>query len=152
MSRHSNLKRYLPDSGFLFILRKIPITNLKTVIEAVLPFMAIFMATNRILYPHYVPFLFPFYSFVLIFLITDLQSPGKIKNGKLLLGLLIGGLLIVYLGGGFWSLLWAVEGYETYKYNPLFPISACVCILGLIIISLTSLYSLQEVTEKRKMS
>ncbi|MFW9904144.1 MAG: hypothetical protein ACFFFH_07425 [Candidatus Thorarchaeota archaeon] len=133
----------------IIILNKIPITNSKIVIETVLPFMTIFMASNRILYPHYVPFFFPFFSFVLIFLIVEIRSSIRLKNGKILLGLLIGGLLLVYLGGGFWAILWAIEGYETYKYNPLFPISACVCIFGLVIISLTSLYTLHIVTENK---
>ncbi|UCG02389.1 MAG: DUF2029 domain-containing protein [Candidatus Heimdallarchaeota archaeon] len=132
----------------IFFLYNSPIASSKRVIEAVLPFMSIFMATNRILYPHYVPFLFPFYTFVFIFLIAEFYSPRKLKNGMILLGLLLGGLMLVYLGGGFWMLLWLIEGYETYRYNPLFPISACVCILGLIVISLTSLYSYYVVTEK----
>jgi hypothetical protein len=128
----------------ILILNKIPITNSKRVIEAVLPFMTIFMASNRILYPHYVPFFFPFFSFMLIFLISELHSPKKLKNGRMLVGLLLGGLSLVYLGGGFWALLWVAEGYETYMYNPLFPVSACICILGLIIMSLTSLYALHR--------
>jgi hypothetical protein len=133
----------------LIIGAKIPITDSKRAIEAVLPFMTIFMASNRILYPHYVPFFFPFFSFVLIFLIADLNHPNDFQSRDILLGLLLGGLSLVYFGGGFWALLWAVEGYETYMYNPLFPFSACVCILGLIIVSLTSLYTLHVVTEKK---
>ena len=132
----------------LIILAKIPITNSKRVIEVVLPFMTIFMASNRIFYPHYVPFMFPFFSFVLIFLLADLDHSNDFQSRNILLGLLLGGLSLVYFGGGFWALLWAVEGYKTYMYNPLFPISACVCILGLVIISLTSLYSLHVVTKK----
>ncbi|MFX1516291.1 MAG: glycosyltransferase 87 family protein [Promethearchaeota archaeon] len=132
----------------ILILQKMPISSSKRAIEAVLPFMTIFMAFNRILYPHYVPFFFPFYSFVFIFLIAEQYSPKQKQNGKLLLGLLLGGLVLVYLGGSVWSLGWIIEGYETYWYNPLFSISACVCILGLILISLTSLYSLYGIAEK----
>jgi hypothetical protein len=110
--------------------------------------MTIFMASNRILYTHYVPFLFPFFSIVFVFLIAEHHSPEKLKNGKMLIGLLIGGLFFVYLGGGFWGLLWVIEGYETYQHNPLFPLSAVVCIFGLVVISLTSLYSLYVRTEE----
>ncbi len=134
----------------IFFLYKTPITNSKRVIEAVLPFMTIFMASNRILYTHYVPFLFPFFTFVFVFLIVEYHSPDKLKHGKMLIGLLIGGLILVYLGGGFWGLLWVIEGYETYQHNPLFSLSACVCIFGLIVISLTSLYSLYTVAEKTR--
>ncbi|MFX0125800.1 MAG: glycosyltransferase 87 family protein [Candidatus Hodarchaeota archaeon] len=132
----------------LYFLYKTPITNFKRVIEAVLPLMTIFMASNRILYPHYIPFFFPFFTFVFFFLVAEYFSPDKLERGKILLGLLLGGLLLVYLGGGFWALLWLVERYETYWYNPLFPLSASVSILGLIVISLTSLFSLNVVTEK----
>lgn len=123
----------------ILLLKKVP--NSKRVIEAVLPFMTLFMASNRILYPHYVPFFFPFYSFVFIFLIAERYSPENRSNEKILLGLLIG-LLLVYLGGSIWSVGWVIERYETYQYNSLFPISACVFIFGLVIISFTSLYSL----------
>jgi len=134
--------------AYAILLRK-KISNSKGVMEAVLPFMTLFMAFNRILYPHYVPFFFPFYSFVFIFLIAERYSPEKRANGRLLLGLLIG-LLLVYLGGSIWSVGWVIEGYETYQYNPLFPISTCVFIFGLVVISLTSLYSLHVVTEKNR--
>lgn len=132
----------------IIFLYKIPITDSKRVIEAVLPFMTIFMAFNRILYPHYVPFFFPFFSFVFVFLFAEYHSSDKLKNGKILIGLLLVGLFLVYLGGGFWGVLWLIEGYETYMYNPLFPLLAYVCIFGLIIISLTSLYSFYVVTKK----
>ncbi|MFX0182419.1 MAG: hypothetical protein ACFE95_04975 [Candidatus Hodarchaeota archaeon] len=134
---------------FLLML-KIPLTSSKEVIQAVLPFMTIFLVLNRILYPHYMPFFFPFFTVMLFFLISQRLNSIKIKNYYLcLFGLLIG-LLFVYLGDFWWSILWAQEGYETYLSNPLFPISAGICILGLVIISISSIYTLYISTNNKR--
>lgn len=131
----------------IFFIKKIPVTNSKRIIEAILPFMTIFMAFNRILYPHYIPFFFPFFTFVLFFLIAAHYSSNKLRNTTpFLVGLLVG-LFLVYLGDGIWSILWSIEGYTTYSHNPLFPISAILCIIGLIIISVTSLFSLHSLSQ-----
>jgi hypothetical protein len=134
----------------LLLILKIPLTSSKEVIQAVLPFMTFFLALNRILYPHYMPFFFPFFTFMLFFLISQRLNSIKIANYYLsVFGLLIG-LLLVYLGDFWWSFLWAVEGYEIYLSNPLFPISAGICILGLVIISVISLYTLYTSTNNRR--
>ncbi|MFX0016518.1 MAG: hypothetical protein ACFE98_18130 [Candidatus Hermodarchaeota archaeon] len=133
----------------IFLIIKVPVTKSRTLIEAVLPFMTIFMAFNRILYPHYIPFFFPFFTISLFFLIADYSSPEEQKKSNLFPGMLIVGLFFVYLGYGFWSILWSIEGYETYLSNPFFPISAIISIVGLIIISFTSLLYLNYRSEKK---
>lgn len=124
----------------VFIL-KIPIMNTKQLITTILPFMTIFMAFNRILYPHYIPFFFPFFTFTLFFLFADHYSPNRTIKGDLTIVGLLCGLLLIYLGYGVWSILWVVEGYETYSTNPFFLISAVLCIMGLILTSIVSIFS-----------
>lgn len=135
---------------FLIFITKIPITNSKKVIEAILPFITIFMAFNRILYPHYVPFFFPFITFTLIFLIAEHHSPNKLRASNFSLVGLLTGLFLVYLGTGFWSVLWSIERYETYLSNPFFLLSATTCIIGLILTSVTSIYSVNCLNKEKK--
>ena len=127
---------------FLLFIKKITVTNSKEVIGAILPFMTIFMALNRILYPHYVPFFFPFFTFSLFILGAECYGYTKFEKINLFLVVLLIGLFLVYLGSISWSFLWSIEKYETYLYNPLFSVSAIIFIVGLITISVTSLYSL----------
>ncbi len=131
----------------LFVI-KMPPTNTKQVIEAALPFMTIFMAFNRILHPHYIPFFFPFFTFSLFFLITEHYSSKTSRMIDMsILGLLVS-LFLVYLGSGWWSILWFYEGYETYMVNPLFFLSSIVCVIGLIATSITSFFSISGFKEK----
>jgi uncharacterized membrane protein len=112
------------------------------IIMLVLPFMTIFLALNRILYPHYIPFIFPFFTWYLISLINSYyQSDDKRKVLRQIL-ITISGLGLVYFGYIWWSVLWAIEGYQTYLINILFPLSAIICILGLLIITSSSLASI----------
>lgn len=117
---------------------------------AVLPFITVFMATNRILYPHYVPFFFPFFTITLFILMGEYFNQNLTNNVKLsLLGLTLG-LILVYIGSGGFSLLWNVERYKTYQLNPLFLITSIVCILGLLTISIISLLFLLSTSNKEK--
>jgi hypothetical protein len=64
------------------------------------------------------------------------------KNEKIsLLGLNLG-LILVYIGSGGFSILWNLERYKTYQFNPLFLITSIVCIIGLLSISIISLFYL----------
>jgi hypothetical protein len=49
------------------------------------------------------------------------------------------GLVIVYIGAIWWSVLWTIESYQTYLTNLFFPLSASICIIGLLIITGSSL-------------
>jgi hypothetical protein len=130
---------------FIFFTYKIPITRSKSTIEAVLPFMTIFMASNRILYPHYIPFFFPFFTLNIFFLLGEHYQRKLTKNGIYsIFGLAIG-LILIYIGAGGFGILWNYERYETYLSNPLFLIASLNCILGLIIVSLVSLLLLYYV-------
>lgn len=134
---------------FLFILKKVPITESKTIIVAVLPFMAIFLATNRILYPHYIPFIVPFLTLNLFFLLADYYSRGIIRTEIYSVISLIISFILILIGVGGFGILWSIEKYETYSINPLFFISSIICISGLILVSLISLYLL-SITEKEE--
>ncbi len=126
----------------LLFIKKKPPTNTKQVIEATLPFITIFMALNRILHPHYIPFFFPFFTFSLFLLITERYSPQTSRMIDIsILGLFVS-LFLVYLGSGWWSILWFYEGYETYMVNPLFFLSSIICVIGLVTTSVTSLLSM----------
>lgn len=134
---------------FFLFLKKIPVTDSKWIIEAILPFMTIFMALNRILYPHYVPFFFPFFTFAFFFLVAEHYNLTDLTKEYPFLVSFAVGLFLVYLGSTSWSILWAIERFETYSSNPLFPISAVIYIGGLIIISITSLFSLNYLAKKK---
>ncbi|MFX0085772.1 MAG: hypothetical protein ACFFAU_08860 [Candidatus Hodarchaeota archaeon] len=123
----------------LFFIIKIPITNSKNTLEAVTPFMTIFMASNRILYPHYIPFFFPFFTMNIFFLVGENYKRKFTKNEIYSIFGLIMGLILIYIGAGGFGILWIYEKYETYQSNPLFLITSLSCILGLIIVSLVSL-------------
>ncbi len=116
--------------------------NYSETLELALPFTTIFLALNRILYPHYIAFIFPFFTFHLFFRISRrINNESSLKkdfNGLILLA----GLLIVFIGGFWWSLLWLEEKYYTYATNPFFAFSSLVCIFGFLLISITSIYSL----------
>ncbi len=122
-----------------FFIIKIPIKNFKNTLEAVTPFMTIFMASNRILYPHYIPFFFPFITMNMFFLFDEYNRQKFTKNELYSIFGLIMGLILIYTGAGGFGILWIYERYETYLYNPLFLISSLGCILGLIIVSLVSI-------------
>jgi hypothetical protein len=134
---------------FFFFIKKIPVTDSKRIIEATLPFMTIFMALNRLLYPHYVPFFFPFFTFAFFFLVAEHYNLTDLTKEYPFLVSFAVGLFLVYLGSISWSILWSIERYETYSYNLLFPISAVIFIGGLIMISITSLFSLNHMVKKK---
>jgi len=112
------------------------------VIELILPFMTLFLAFNRILFPHYIPNIFPFLTWSLI-LIIDRYLDNKKSSIYLwqITGLIIG-LGVTYIGYIWWSILWSIEYYHTYLTNLFFPISAFICIFGLLIISATSIWAI----------
>ena len=112
------------------------------VIELILPFMTLFLVFNRILYPHYIPNIFPFFTWSLI-LVINRYSDNRESSIYLqqIIGLFIG-LVITYIGYIWWSILWSIESYQTYLENIFFPISAFICIFGLLIISTTSIWSI----------
>ncbi|MHA2216073.1 MAG: glycosyltransferase 87 family protein [Candidatus Hodarchaeales archaeon] len=111
------------------------------VIELILPFMTLFLAFNRILYPHYIPNIFPFFTWSLILVINRYRDNTKSSIYLWeIIGLLIG-LGITYIGYIWWSILWSIESYQTYLENIFFPISAFICIFGLLLISTISIWS-----------
>lgn len=112
------------------------------VIELVLPFMTAFLAFNRILYPHYIPNIFPFLTWSLILIINRYRNNRESSIYLWQITGLILGLGVTYLGYIWWSILWSIEYYHTYLTNIFFPISAFICIFGLIIISVTSICSI----------
>ena len=115
---------------------------------AVLPFITIFMATNRILYPHYIPFFFPFFTITLFILMGEYLIQNLAKNEIIsLLGLSLG-LILVYIGSGGFSILWNLERYKTYQIDPSFLITSIVCIIGLLSISIISLFYLLSTSNK----
>ncbi|MHA2226142.1 MAG: hypothetical protein ACXAC8_13105 [Candidatus Hodarchaeales archaeon] len=126
----------------IFLLRKIHVENFIEALETILPFVTIFLATNRILYPHYIQFCFPFFTITLFILIAEYYNPIRRKNIKFSIYSMIFSLLVVYFGSFIWSLLWLNEWYQTYQTNPLFLISALICVFGLFIMSATSIHSL----------
>ena len=127
--------------GWIILSKKALVERLE-IIEFVLPFMALFLVFNRILYPHYIPNIFPFFTWSLILsikrYIDNRESSAYLKR---ITGLLIG-LIMTYIGYIWWSILWSIEGYQTYLENIFFPLSAFVCIFGLLIISIVSIQSL----------
>jgi uncharacterized membrane protein len=116
----------------------------------ILPFTTIFLAFNRILYPHYIPIFFPFFTIILFYLIN--QYKHEIKKGKIQQQIIFQllGLILVYIGYIWWSLLWSVEGFETYKTNIFFPVSATLCISGLLIIAISSLWVIITTANNKK--
>ncbi len=107
----------------------------------VLPIVTIFLAFNRILYPHYIPMIFPFFTLTLFYLIDRYQCRNA-KNALWQIYGIILGLGMLYIGYIWWSILWSIEGYQTHQSNVLFPISAAMCIGGLLIITFVSLWSI----------
>lgn len=119
------------------------------VLEAVVPLMALFLMFNRILYPHYIPFFFMFFSLMLIFRIEKTKiARVPFWSDLPLLGLLVG-LVMVYLGEIWWSLLWSVDEYATITKNPFFPLSALICLLGLGLIAIASTLILTEKSQTK---
>ena len=101
----------------------------------VLPFTTLFLAFNRILYPHYIPFFFPFFTWYFIELISNYRKNQGSKKDLYLIFLFLFGLIIIYCGYIWWSILWSLEGFQTYLTNIFFPISAGITIIGLIFIT-----------------
>lgn len=136
-------------SIFIFLSTKSKILDSNETLEIALPFTTIFLALNRILYPHYIAFIFPFFTFHFIFRISRyINVKSSLKKDLTSLILMIG-LLVVYLGGFWWSLLWLEERYLTYETNPFFAISSIICIIGLVIICITSIYSFYHPKRKK---
>jgi len=126
----------------IFLTTKFSLFDSSATLEIALPFTTIFLALNRILYPHYIAFIFPFFTFILFFRVSRIfTDKPSLKKDYGVLTLLIG-LLIVYFGGFWWSLLWLTEQYYTYDTNPYFTISAIICVFGFVLIFITSIYSL----------
>lgn len=127
--------------GGIILYKKVLIEPFE-VIELILPFMTLFLVFNRILYPHYIPNIFPFFTWSLI-LVINRYSDNRESSIYLqqIIGLFIG-LVITYIGYIWWSILWSIESYQTYLENIFFPISAFICIFGLLIISTTSIWSI----------
>lgn len=108
----------------------------------VLPFITIFLAFNRILYPHYIPMIFPFFTLSLFLLIDRYRHILPKKETLWQIYGYIFGLGVVYVGYIWWSILWSIEGFGSYRTNIYFPISAGICIGGLLIITIISLWSI----------
>lgn len=126
----------------MYLVFRSPLISQRWVLEAIVPLMTIFLMFNRILYPHYVPFFFAFYSIMLVLRIKkDSETDIALWSDYTLLGL-IGGLGMVYIGEVWWSLLWSIETYSKITENPFFAISALVCILGLGILAISSIRAL----------
>lgn len=107
-------------------------------IIVVLPFTTLFLVFNRILYPHYIPFFFPFFTWYFIELIFNYRKNQRPRKDLHLILLSLSGLIITYFGYIWWSILWSLEVFHTYLTNIFFPISAGITIVGLIIITLVS--------------
>ena len=105
----------------------------------VLPFTTIFLASNRILYPHYIPFIFPFFTLHFFYSINKYSLNSKNHDSLKHIKIDLMGLVVVYIGAIWWSVLWIIESYQTYLTNLLFPLSASICIIGLLIITGSSL-------------
>ena len=108
----------------------------------VLPFITIFLAFNRILYPHYIPMIFPFFTLSLFLLIDRYRHVLPKKETLWQIYGYFFGLGVVYVGYIWWSILWSIEGFGTYRTNIYFPISTGICIGGLLIITIISLWSI----------
>ncbi len=122
---------------FVLLYRTITFTDYSKVIYAVFPFVALFLLTNRILYPHYLPFLFPFLS-INLFVLIEFR-----KNLYSILGISFG-LILFYIGEIVWTLLWMNKFWKTDPLNPLIYISAGTALLGLFIITVLSLITLYK--------
>ncbi|MCK4849047.1 MAG: DUF2029 domain-containing protein, partial [Candidatus Heimdallarchaeota archaeon] len=127
--------------GSLFLVKK-KLFEPFEVIELILPFMTLFLAFNRILYPHYIPNIFPFFTWSLIVIINRYYNNRESSIYFWQIVGLILGLGITYFGYIWWSILWSIEYYHTYLTNIFFPISAFICIFGLLLISVTSIWSI----------
>ncbi|NHJ01599.1 MAG: DUF2029 domain-containing protein [Candidatus Heimdallarchaeota archaeon] len=123
--------------SILILYTKISFTafNKEESLKLVLPLFTLFLITNRILYPHYIPLIFPFFTFNLLFLIFQSTHP---RRPRFVSGLILG-LGLVYAGYISWSIIWAIDTYASFYSNPYFLYSALLCILGLLIIFLCSL-------------
>jgi uncharacterized membrane protein len=133
----------------IFLYNSSDFKEREAIIPLNLPFVSAFLAFNRILYPHYIPFLFPFLTWFLIQLISNYSqriNPDQTKNATI--GILLG-LGVVYLGYSWWSILWTMERYQTYLINPFFLISAAICIIGLLILTIVSLWGIKILDSKR---
>ena len=116
----------------------------------VLPFTTIFLAFNRILYPHYIPIIFPFFSVALFYLIDLYKKKITERVVKWQILSIFLGLATVYIGYILWSILWAIEGFQTYTTNIFFPSTAALCIGGLLIITIVSLWTISTNTNLNK--
>jgi len=122
---------------FLMLYRTIEFTDYTRVIYAIFPFVSLFLLTNRILYPHYLPFLFPFLSINFFVLIESR------KNLYSILGIFTG-LILFYIGEIVWVLLWMNKFWKNDPFNPLIYISALTALLGLFIITILSITTLYK--------
>jgi Gpi18-like mannosyltransferase len=123
--------------GSLFYTR-IQIKTKEYVLLLVLPFTTLFLALNRILYPHYIPFIFPFFTWYFIDLLFSYKKNQRKEKELYSILFSIIGLIIIYGGYIWWSVLWSIEGFQTYLTNVLFPISAGITIIGLIFVTIIS--------------
>ncbi len=123
--------------GLLFLTRT-RIERKEDLFLLALPFSALFLVLNRILYPHYIPFIFPFFTWYLFMLIYDYRQNQENRKDLYLILLSFISLIIIYTGYIWWSVLWSLEGFQTYLTNIQFPISAGVTIIGLSFITLLS--------------
>ena len=136
--------------GIIILTIYMKFTNLffNDILKIVLSIITLFLITNRLLYPHYIPFIFPFFTFTLIFLIfQDNHTQRSIS----IMGLLLG-LILVYIGYISWSIIWVVESFNTFYTNPLFMVTAVICITGLFLICISSLVSIFAVQDKLKVT
>ncbi|MHA1215056.1 MAG: hypothetical protein ACTSPG_07145 [Candidatus Hodarchaeales archaeon] len=114
----------------LILLKKMTFDQKNYILQVSLPILSLFLLLNRILYPHYIPFLFPF-------LCIQLFSIKLCKERIFLILGLTTGLILIYVGEIWWTLLWM---QDTWKISPYSPISSLIMLFGLILISITSLY------------
>ncbi|MFW9856332.1 MAG: hypothetical protein ACFFFG_14865 [Candidatus Thorarchaeota archaeon] len=134
----------------MYLVIRSPVISQRWILETVVPLMTIFLMFNRILYPHYIPFFFAFYSIMLVLRIKkDKETEIALWSDYALLGL-VGGLTMVYIGEIWWSLLWSIEAYSKITENPFFAISALLCILGLGILAVSSIRALTDDSPNRE--
>ncbi|MHA1967091.1 MAG: hypothetical protein ACW964_04730 [Candidatus Hodarchaeales archaeon] len=137
-------------SYIVVLSKKGAINDSYRTIMAILPFITLFMVTNRILYPHYIPFFFPFFTITLFIIVGEYFNRSLAKNEKIsALGLIIG-LILIYTGTGGFSILWISDRYEAYQTNPLFLISSILYLFGLLLISLVSFIFLISTSKNEK--
>jgi len=77
----------------------------------------------------------------IVFLILSYPPSSKGRSKKLIFLI---SLFFIYLGVIIWSILWSIEGYQTYLVNPLFAIMAFICVFGLIMLSSSAIYFLYK--------